>query len=303
MLLTVLKVSTYCTYHSTGRGRKQKSAGCKGQGASLTSSVVDAQGLMLMLTAGIGHKCRRLSKTCLWSAIAVLLIGGNEWIVRWATIPLEWRIQAPDPIPHADAIVVLGGALRTKEWPRRTVEVSEAGDRVLYAFDLYRQKKAPLILCTGGIAEPGVREFSEAEDMRAMLETFGVPSKAILVETNSLNTRENASYCRPLIDSLARRRTVQPPDGPPLQPSDRRTSLLLVTSALHMPRALGIFRHQFLALEIIPAPTDYLFTRSPKIPTREVVQRFIPSGENLMKADEMLHEYIGLVYYRLRGWI
>jgi uncharacterized SAM-binding protein YcdF (DUF218 family) len=238
--------------------------------------------LLLMLIAVLWHKRARLSIASLWTAIAVLFLGGNDWLIRWAATPLEWRIQAPDPIPQADAIVVLGGALEPKEWPRRTVEVKDSGDRILYAFELYRQKKAPLILCAGGLAEPGIREFSEAEDMRAMLESFGVPPEAILVETNSLNTAQNASYSLPFIQARSIHR------------------ILLVTTAIHMPRALSIFHKQLPELDITPAPTDYMFTRIVKVQLKGIAEGLIPTGEHLMKMDQTLHEYLGLLYYRVR---
>jgi len=246
---------------------------------------------LLLLIGTIFHKHTRLSKTCLGSAMAILLLAGNGWFVRWMSIPLERRIQAPEPIPQADAIMILGGAIYPKEWPRRTVEVSEAGDRVLYAFELYRQKKAPLILCAGGLAEPGIRDFSEAEDMRTLLQSFGMPAEAILVETNSLNTVQNARYSQPLIRTHKIRR------------------ILLVTTALHMPRAVSVVRNQLPDVEIIPAPTDYLVTDHKPEPFQlstfsfQLLCNLIPSGENLMQMETTLHEYIGLLYYRLRGWI
>jgi uncharacterized SAM-binding protein YcdF (DUF218 family) len=241
--------------------------------------------LFFLLIAAMCCKRPRLSKACLWSAIAILLLGGNEWIGRWAAIRLERQLTAPQPLPQADAIVVLGGAVRAKEWPRATVELGETGNRILHAFELFRTKKGAFILCAGGKAEPGIRETSEAEDMRALLGSFGVPSEAILVETNSLSTFENARNCQPMIEAKGVHR------------------MLLVTSAVHMPRALAVFRRQFPQVEVIPAPTDYMFTDKPNIPPRELLEGFVPSADHLVRMEQTLHEYIGLLYYRWRGWI
>lgn len=235
-----------------------------------------------MVAAAFWHKRPRLSKTCLWSAILLLFICSNEWTVRWFTTPLEWRVQAPNPIPEADAIVVLGGALEPKEWPRRSVEVKDSGDRVLYAYELFRQKKAPVILCTGGKARTGVREFSEAEDMRTMLQSFGVPADAILVEPQALDTFQNATMSRPLLEAAGAKR------------------ILLVTTAVHMPRSLEVFRRQLPGYEITPAPTDYEFARIRKLAWDDTIKRLIPSGDNLAVSDETVHEYFGQVYYRFR---
>lgn len=237
--------------------------------------------LALMLAAAVSFKRPRFCKFCLWSAIAVLLLGGNRWVARWISTPLEWQVQAPNPIPQADAIVVLGGAIEPKEWPRRTVEISDAGDRILYGFELFRQGKARLILCSGGQGERGVREFSEAEDMRTMLQSLGAPANAILVETTSLNTRENAANSRPLIKAAGIKR------------------LLLVTSAVHMPRSLEAFKRELPDVEIIPAPTDYAFTRLSELNFKTAIEGFIPSGKHISELEATLHEYIGLLYYRL----
>ncbi len=238
--------------------------------------------LVLMLAAAFWHKRPRLSRTCLWSAILLLFVCSNNWTVRWFTTPLEWRVQAPNPIPEADAIVVLGGALETKEWPRRSVEVNDSGDRVLYAYELFREKKAPVILCTGGKAKTGIREFSEAEDMRTMLQSFGVPAEAILVETQALDTFQNATLSRPLLEAAGVKR------------------ILLVTTAVHMPRSLETFRRQLPGFEITPAPTDYEFVRIAKLGWEEAIKSLIPSGNYLAAADETVHEYIGHLYYRIR---
>ena len=63
---------------------------------------------------------------------------------------LEWRYLPLEPVPTADAIVVLGGAVAPALAPRPWVEVSEAGDRILYAARLYNQAKAPKLILSGG---------------------------------------------------------------------------------------------------------------------------------------------------------
>ncbi|MDR3412359.1 MAG: ElyC/SanA/YdcF family protein [Formivibrio sp.] len=78
----------------------------------------------------------------------------------------------------------------------------------------------------------------------------------------------------------------------------------LVTSAMHMPRALGVFRKQYPAIEFIPAPTDYHATK-PQIPTpwyRELIS-VVPTPGHFVVFSEAMHEYLGIAYYRMRGWM
>jgi uncharacterized SAM-binding protein YcdF (DUF218 family) len=84
---------------------------------------------------------------------------------------------------------------------------------------------------------PGKDEDSEAEAMRSVLKELGVPEEAVLTEDESRNTRENAAFTRRVLDERGFKK------------------ILLVTSALHMQRAMKTFRS--VCAEVIPAPTDF----------------------------------------------
>lgn len=75
-------------------------------------------------------------------SLVVLLVSSNSWVARSLVRSLEWQ-NIPGGIPNAEAIVVLGGATKSAFPPRPTVDLNEAGDRVLYAAQLYLQKKHP----------------------------------------------------------------------------------------------------------------------------------------------------------------
>jgi len=226
-----------------------------------------------------------LDRLCFWLAVAVLMVCGNGWVVRGLTQHLEWQNLPRDPVPVADCIVVLGGGLAAKIPPRTTVEVTDAGDRVLYAAHLYRQGKAPQVICIGGIATGGVALRSEAEEMQELLELLGVPPAAITKETDSGNTHENGRNVRALLPERGFKR------------------VLLVTSALHMPRTLGVFRKYCTGIEFIPAPTDFRITERLPAPWYQELKALVPTPANLLLFTETLHEYLGLAYYRLRGWL
>jgi uncharacterized SAM-binding protein YcdF (DUF218 family) len=168
------------------------------------------------------------------------------------------------------------------------VEVNGAGDRVLYAAWLYRQGKAPYVLLTGGrIAWLGTGD-SPAGDMASLLELMGVPPDAIWLESESRNTYENAVNSRQILEAKGIQR------------------ILLVTSAMHMPRSVALFRKQ--GLEVIPAPTDFSITQEnwDQLVHGNAANWFLnlaPQAGNLATTTEALKEYLGMFIYHLQGWL
>jgi uncharacterized SAM-binding protein YcdF (DUF218 family) len=222
------------------------------------------------------------------SALVILLLSSNGWVANGIARSLEWQHLPSTELPNAAAIVILGGGIKPAIYPRPWVDVSEAGDRVLYGAQLYNQGKAPRVILSGGRIEWKGGGPPEAEDMAEILEAMGVPTSAILLEPNSLNTYENAVEVRKLLES---------------QGIDKR--VLLVTSATHMPRSLRIFQHQ--GIEAIPAPTDFLVSQQELDELSEswqsVTLNLLPDAERLKQTTQSLKEYIGTVIYRLRGWL
>ncbi len=169
--------------------------------------------------------------------------------------------------PQADAILVLGGGLRTASVAARD-DLGGAADRMLHAARLHRAGRAPLVLLSGG--PPTAR--SEAEAMAALLEEWGVPREAMRLESRSRTTREN---CRFSAEIAAR---------------EGLRTLLLVTSALHMPRALEACRAEGLRVE--PAATDFGALRG------RGLGRLMPSAEALGVSREVIRERLSTWVYR-----
>ncbi|MBE9141171.1 YdcF family protein [Nodosilinea sp. LEGE 07088] len=221
-------------------------------------------------------------------ALALLLVSSNSWVATAVMRSLEWRYPDTTDLPEAEAIVVLGGSIQPQLPPRPWIEVAEEGDRVLHGARLYLAGKAPLLVFTGGRVTWGQgKSRSEAADMAELAEALGVPASAIVIEPDSLNTFENAAFTRPLL-------------------SDRNIErILLVTSAMHMPRALAIFKKQGLA--VAPAPTDFHVVQDPLNPETNTWQgrtlSLVPQTENLHYLTRALKEYLGIGIYWLRGWL
>ena len=240
--------------------------------------------LVLLLAAAVLHKRKVASRICVWLGVAVLLICGNGWVDEALARHLERQYLPPQPLPEADCILVLGGGALAKIPPRTTVEVSEAGDRELYAAHLYRQGKAPCVLCTGKSGIGGVVPHPEAEDMKELLEMVGVPGEAIILETEATNTHQHGTNLRAVFQVRHFKR------------------VLLVTSAMHMPRAMGVFWRDCPGIEFIPAPTDFRITERVSAPWYQELKALVPTPSNLELFSEAMHEYVGMAYYRLRGW-
>jgi uncharacterized SAM-binding protein YcdF (DUF218 family) len=244
---------------------------------------------VLVALALIFGKRERFRKFVLITALVMLFLTGNKWLAYSAAKALEWQYLPLEEIPQAEAIVVLGGATMAAEYPRTGVEVNAAGDRVLYAAELYQQGKAPIILASGGsIAWQQEGQSTPALEMAILMQRLGVPEEDIVLQNRSYNTHEDATYSTELLKEMG------------------ITKIILVTSAMHMPRSVALFQHE--GLEVIPAPTDYRVTTSGweelwKLQFPETILNLIPSESNMSLLTATMKEYMGMVVYRLRGWL
>lgn len=228
-----------------------------------------------------------------WAAVAIalaliyLLLGSNGTVADGLVRSLEWRHLPKQELPKADAIVVLGGAIRSATPPRPWVEVGEEGDRLLYGVKLYQEGKAPYLIFSGGRIDWRMGGPPESGDMAILAEAMGVPRSAMLEDPASLNTYENAVNVKKILEDRNLRR------------------VLLVTSAMHMPRSLLIFKQ--LGIEAIAAPTDFLVTQQDDKERQDTLEgqllNLLPDVEATRQFTRALKEYIGIVIYRLRGWL
>lgn len=244
---------------------------------------------LLMLVALVTlWKRPKWASAAIASALGILLLSSNGWVANGIAQSLEWQHLPSGELPNAAAIVVLGGGIKPAIYPRPWVDVSEAGDRVLYGAQLYNQGKAPVVILSGGRIDWKGGGPPEAEDMAEIVAAMGVPPSAILLEPYSLNTYQNAVEVRKLLEA----RNIE-------------KRVLLVTSATHMPRSLRIFQRQ--GIDAIPAPTDFLVSQQELDELSESWQSFtlniLPDASRLQQTTQSLKEYIGTIIYRLRGWL
>lgn len=217
---------------------------------------------------------------------AFLTVGALAWVVFWS-LPtsslwagglLEQRYpsEPPSSLPTAQAIVVLGG--NTANGRQNWFEPFDRKTAILRtdtAARLYAAGRAPLIIVSGAALDGGM---SEARMMAQALERDGIPTGAILLEDHSLTTHQNAVYTARL-----------------LRQHDIR-KFLLVTSALHMPRAMASFQKQ--GLEPIPAPSPPQIV----VPQEPDFSFWLPDWRALNASRSIVKEYLGLLVYWIRGW-
>jgi uncharacterized SAM-binding protein YcdF (DUF218 family) len=244
---------------------------------------------ILLILSLIFQRRKGWQNTVIALALAILVIGGNRWVAYSLTRSLEWRYPPPAQLPRADVIVLLGGGTEPAQAPRPIVELNSAGDRVLYAAYLYQQGSAPHLLLSGGnIDWLYAQDSTPAGQMAAALKIMHVPDSAIWLEPESLNTYENAVNCARILREKGIRR------------------IILVTTATHMPRAVALFEHQ--GLEVIPAPTDFKVTEENwqslfQADLSAHLVYLLPSVGDLNMTTTALKEYLGILAYRLKGWL
>jgi uncharacterized SAM-binding protein YcdF (DUF218 family) len=198
------------------------------------------------------------------------------WLVLWSLpVASNWlrevvEGQAVDGlvenVASAEAIVVLGGGVTPPTTPNARPNLNAAADRVWYAASLYHAGKAPIVLLSGG-GDPQVSPMSEAEAMLLLLSDFGVPESAVLMENKSRNTTQNAQFSGAILKERGLNR------------------ILLVTSAMHMKRAMARFQAEDLM--VTPAPTDY------EVAAIEDWRLWIPDAGALDGSARAMKEIVG----------
>jgi uncharacterized SAM-binding protein YcdF (DUF218 family) len=216
--------------------------------------------------------------TALLVASLVVSVGDVNRLLSW---PLRRRFHSfskRDAPPGPYAIVLLGAGARTTHGQAQRIGVLSlpGAARVLEAARVFRVLGQPFIVSSGG-APGGRHMIAESEVMKGALVELGVPAEKILLESESAVTRDEAVVTARMLRELG------------------ITTCILVTTDVHMPRALGTFRHE--GLQVVPAIalSPYAFQDWPR--------SWLPTPEGLKFSQEVVHEYVGLAWYALRGWL
>lgn len=216
------------------------------------------------------------------SSLLLLVMLSSPLIAKPLIGSLESWYQPPQltSSDRFDAIVVLGGGIDEKGSLRPAVEPSSySRNRTTCGVDLYQQGYAPTLVLTGGDAKVFGTGPQEAIEMKRWAVRLGVPESAIKVDTEARNTYENATGTKRLL-------------GP--------ASILLVSSASHLPRAVLLFTKQ--GFRVTPAPCDYVSQHLPQENWDNIdLFDFLPNDTALQHTREAVTEVAGMVIYWLTG--
>lgn len=209
--------------------------------------------------------------------VAVFILLSFLPVGKWTLYPLENRFMPPTSLPkQIDGILVLGGAERldiSSYWNQP--ETNGHAERLFSFIHLIRQYPDAKRVYSGGIGGLD-RNLPTASNMvRQLFETQGVDVEAIFFEDTSRNTYENALQTKKMLD---------PAPG---------ETWLLITSAFHMPRAIGAFNQN--GWHMIPYPVDHQVN-----PDRLFKLRFSLAG-NMVDLKNAVHEWVGLAAYYATG--
>jgi uncharacterized SAM-binding protein YcdF (DUF218 family) len=232
-------------------------------------------GAILMFTrfASLGRKL-------VIAAVLLLVICGLSPLGKILLYPLEQRFPSWDAASGApDGIIVLGGSIEADlSAVHNTPVVRGAPDRIIAAAALAKRYPNARVLFSGGGANLISNDAREADFAGAIFEGLGVDKSRLIMERGSRNTQENAQFSKAL---------VSPKDG---------ECWLLVTSAFHMPRSVGLFRKA--GFDVQPYPVDW------RVGGRDDLFSFSNVAvDGLGRTDLAVREWIGLITYWATGKI
>ena len=195
----------------------------------------------------------------------------------WMLYPLESRFQHnPDLPEQVDGIIVLGGSIipdRSVEWQQlETNQFHERLSSFLQLAQLYPDAK---LVFSGGNASTNKEKPTEAQIAKTYFLKSGISPERLLIENKARNTAENVSYSKQLVN-----------------PKSNET-WLMITTAYHMPRAIGVFCQQ--NWKVIPYPVDHQTLPS---------KLYQPGFSLMLNANNFVfatHEWLGLLAYYLSG--
>jgi uncharacterized SAM-binding protein YcdF (DUF218 family) len=242
--------------------------------------------IWLFMVIGVGfHLWRRQWRSAAWLGIpvALLFVLGSTPLVHALVASAErpyasaLRSQTSAPRSPSSAILVLGGGFYPSEHDPYGFALVSGASRIATGLELAKQGRATNLVLGGSVPLPGSDEATSSK-VQNWVTSLGVQGITVTNLGICRNTFEEALAFKPLMQS------------------NQWTSVLLVTSALHMPRSIALFRKQGLAVE--PVACDFRAYGTPK-PTFGI----FPSLGNFELLGLYTHEKIGWLVYKLRGWI
>ncbi len=232
--------------------------------------------VLIALCAGVALLWTRWPYTGRWLAsigVVLLIVAAVLPLASWVTQPLKDRFPALDLPTRADGIIVLGGSTKpTVTAARGQASVGANVERLIGFATLAKRYPTARLVFLGGSDRLGGEPLSQADVARTVLADMGLDVGRVVFESESRNTYQNALFGRDL---------VLPATG---------EVWILITSASHMPRAVGVFRR--LGWPVVAYPVGYR-TGGPSFGFR--------LANGLAAFSAATKEWVGLLVYRILG--
>lgn len=242
---------------------------------------------LTLLCIAVFHVWKRQIKLAVVSGalvLAIFIVGSTPVSNNLlSTLEQPYFRESLKDVPFCDAVVVLGGALETHGGFEEPLgfDASDSSDRFLTGIDLIKHGKATNLVLGGGSFGSSRNKQSEAKALSTWAESWQLTDAAIHQLGICANTHDEAVQVASLIREFNWKR------------------LILVTSAAHMQRAEAVFKSS--GVDVLPVACD--FEGYPHRGSFFERWRILPSSDRFMNMKNYLHEKVGWLYYRSRGWI
>jgi uncharacterized SAM-binding protein YcdF (DUF218 family) len=236
--------------------------------------------VFILLIWGLKAKNPVRKKKILWTTVLVFYFFSNAFITDEFVRLYEDRNQTYSELTEVyDVAIVLGG-FSDYDSTQELVQFHSATDRLMHGIKLYKTKRAKKIMIVSGSGKIMKPNEKEALFIGDFLLKIGIPAKDIIIESESNNTRENALNSAQILNEKYN-------DG----------KFLLVTSAIHMPRAKRCFKEAgiivtTLSVDQQSGPRKYLLDHL-----------FIPNIDSFNRWESLIKEWVGFIVYKMAGYI
>ena len=240
--------------------------------------------IFILLLISSLTKSQKSRKRSLLSVLVILTLFSNPWFVNRLYVFYEQpTISLLQSEYYTWGIVLGGGMIRPGDEDQSDkINVGETADRFIQPILLYKAGKIKKILITGGNTSIGkikVDKGHETSDVRQLMISMGVNPKDIYMETKARNTRENALYSAQKLKNYIKSEEV-----------------LLITSAMHMPRSIRCFEK--VGFKVKAYPVDKKGSKNES----GLLDLLTPSDQNLSRTSQLIREISGLIIYMIMGY-
>ncbi len=234
--------------------------------------------VIILVLYGLSCVNRRKKKgsILILTGVMILYLLSISPVTNLIIKPLEMRYHPVKMIAqNAPSVIVVlaGGARVNNKFPVTSALKCSSMARILEAYRLYKMVKSPEIIIVGGSGDPLVN-FEESKKMKELMLMLGASRKRVRIEMESRDTYENMGAIKKAL---------------------KTTPFWLVTSAMHMPRAM--FLAGKFGLKAFPAPCDSQYNQATGLTS------FVPDPYNFHTSTAAMNEYLGLIWYKFAWWV